>query len=223
MSFFETADKANGGDGIVWAKASAPRGAQVILEMKHPNGARIKVPPIRAGDPVCLSKYAPFHIIKEDSDLLQCIINGLIRPMTSKQAAEHFSRKAEILKSTPELLMRKSDEEARRAMFSKPLEESQVDTKALIDTSQAVMIEDTVNPRVQHLCAQVSPMLKDEQRMPVKEFLAELHDMADFLTVEDLEYVRSQGYYPSARKWATQTQAHVMKSQGLMPEEDELT
>ena len=59
--------------------------------------------------------------------------------------------------------------------------------------------------------------------MPVSELMGELLDMQDFLTMEDLEYVRSQGFFPTVKKWAAQAQQELATSKGLLPEEDELS
>ena len=222
IDFFDSVDKSRGGDGVIWAKATTTRGAQVIMEVKASDGTRFRIPPVKAGDPVCLSKYAPFDALKTSPDLLQCAVNGLIRLMTSQEAQRYFENKANVLKTSPIELMKKSEEEAHRAAMAKPLTESQVDTSQQLSSSFA-SIDDIVNPRLHSICAGVSAMLDASQRTPVNQVMAELLDLEDCLTMEDLEYVRSQGFYPTVKNWAEKKQRDLAQSSGLIPETDELS
>lgn len=222
VEFFERVDRKNGGDGVVWVKATAPRGQQVILEIRTQQGRRLKVPPIRPGDPVCLSKYATFDVIRDAEDVMQCWSNGIIKLMSSKEANDFFAVKAGRLKTTPEALKQKADQDARAALNAKPLKESEVDDSLAINT-EYVNMEDVINPRLIYLCQQVSPMLKEEHRMPVNALQAELLDIEESLTLMDLEYIRANGFYPTIKKWAAARQAAAAQAEGLAPALDALS
>jgi hypothetical protein len=47
-SFWERVDRKNGGDGLVWAKSTAPAGQQVIVHIENANKQRFKVAPIKS-------------------------------------------------------------------------------------------------------------------------------------------------------------------------------
>lgn len=222
VNFFDRVDKSRGGDGIVWAKATAPRGRQVIIELKTAKGDRVKIPAIKSGDPVCLSKYATFDVLRDSSDITQCANNGLIRLMTHTEATAFFAKKAAILQTNPGELMKKSDQLARESMMNKPLAVTAVDSTQRIQDVQ-VSTDDVVNPRLHHLCGQVAPQLKDNDRLPVKEFMSQILDLEETMTLEDLDYLRAHGYYPTAKKWADAKWSEMAKESGLIPESDELS
>lgn len=222
VDFFEAVDKKNKGDGLVWAKATAPQGRQVIAELQTAHGKRVKIPPIRPGDPICLSKFATFDVIRDSPDLIQAANNGLIKLMTHKQANDYFAKKAALLKTTPEQLKANAEAAARQNVFTKRRETSEVDRSQRIEDSY-VAEEDVVNPRLHNLCAQVQPMLKENQKMPVNEFMAEILDLEESLTLPDLEYLDALGYYPSVKKWAKAKKLEVAQAMGLLPETDALS
>lgn len=221
VEFFEKVDKKAGGDGIVWAKATAPRGAQVITELQTAHGKRVKVPPIRPGDPVCLSKYATFDVLRDSPDLLQNANNGLIKLMTHEQANAYFERKAATLKTNPDQLRAKAEASAHASVFQKARDVSTVDRSQKMDDTY-VSEEDVVNPRLHALCAQVQPMLKEGQKLPVNDLMSEILDLEESLTLEDLEYLDANGCYPSVKKWAKAKKLEVAQAMGLVPETDAL-
>lgn len=222
VDFFERVDKKSGGDGMVWAKATAAKGAQVIIELKTAHGGRVKIPPIRPGDPVCLSKYATFELLRDAEDLRQAAVNGLVRLLTHTEASAIFAKKAARLKMSPAALMEQSARETAQQLRMKPLDPNEVDTSQQIPTT-FVSIEDAVNPRLHHLCAQVHPMLKNNQRMPVSELMSEISDLEDVLTLDDWEFLRSSGYYPTVKKFAEQKQAELARASGVNLETDDLS
>lgn len=223
VEFFDKVDKRNGGDGMVWAKATAPRGAQVIVEIRTANNTRVKIPPIKPGDPVCLSKYATFDVLRDAPDLLQCANNGLVRLLSHVEATAFFQRKADLLKTTPDSLIQKADNEARAAVTARPLDATQVDQSARIYAERPVDVEEAINPRLHTLAAQVSPLLKEGERLPVSTVMSELLDLEEALTMEDLEFVRSKMFYPSVKKWAEQKQHELAIASGIIPASDALS
>lgn len=229
-SFFEKVDRVNGGDGIIWAKATAPRGSQVILELKTPLGDRIKVPPLQAGDPICLSKYAFFDALKSSTDITRCATSGLIRLMTTEEADAYFQKKAGILKRSADDLKREADRRSREAVTAKQLDKSKVDKSARMSDLDAsrrstdlVYEDDIVNPRVINLCHQVSPLLKEEQRLSVMELQEQLLALEDSMTLDDAQYVEANGFYPSIKKWGRAKVAELAETLGIAPASDELS
>lgn len=221
--FFDKTDKRNGGDGIVWVKTTAPKGRQAILEFESANGRRIKVPPIKAGDPVCLSKYASFEVIRNSTDLTQSITDGSLKPMSHKDATAYFAKKANLLKTTPGALLKKSEEFARDALSARPLSEDQVDKSQRLSNEVGPSIEDAISPYLQNLLAQVDVRLKDNERLPVQELMGELLNLEDSLTLDEYDLIKAIGYYPTVKKWAREKHLEMAKAAGMLPTEDALS
>lgn len=222
IAFFEKVDRKNGGDGIVWAKATAKQGAQVITELTTSQGKRVKVPAIRPGDPICISKYATFDVIRDSSDFMQCVNSGILKLLTHSEANAYFNKKAGLLKTSPQELINSAEKRARDEVNNRQKQSNSVD-KSMRIQDEVINVEDAVNPRLHHLCAQVQPMLKDDQRMSVKEFMGEVLDLEESLTLDDLTYLQAHGYYPTVKKWAEGRYVEVAKASGLIPDSDDLS
>lgn len=218
--YFDKVGKSGGGDNLLWAKSTAPQGRQVIIHCESASGQRYKIPPIKAGDPVCLSKFAPFGVLIENPDLIQCATSGLIKLMTSKEASGYFDKKAKLLKTDAQALMKKAENEARLAAQAKQTAESDVDENRRIDREVSASEDSLINPRLAHLMAQVSPMLKDHERMPASDLLASLLELEDSMSLDELEYVRARGFWPSVKKWAEKKQAELVDSSGVAENDD---
>jgi hypothetical protein len=67
---------------------------------------------------------------------------------------------------------------------------------------QPVMADQIINPRILHLCQQVSSSIPTNMRMPADQFFRELKPLEASLSVDDLQYVQSHGLYPTVKKWA---------------------
>lgn len=232
VDFFRLVDRENGGDEIVWAKATAPKGNQVIVECETSNGKRVKIPPIRPGEPVCLSKFATFEVLRNSPDLTQTANNGLIKLMTHAEAEAYYVKRAGTLKADPMELMQKSNARAKAEASARPLDVSSVDKSQKIVQGEYVDESDVINPKILHLCEQVDIRLKDsddmtakpnQRRMPVNEFMQEILELEDSLSLDEIEYIRSRGYYPTVKRWATAKQKELFESQGGGPETDALS
>ncbi len=221
--FFEKVDRRNGGDGLIWVKASAPKGGQVVVDVKNRQGHSIKIPALKPGDPICLSRFAPFDLIRESHDLTQCVASGLVKIMSSAEANAYFEKKAKLLKTSPKALIDKVNQDAKDQLNSKPLAASEVDLDSAIGIETAE-IEDVVQGRVLNVCSHISPMLKESERWPVSKALEELLELEDSLTLEDCDYLASQGgVYPSIVKWANEKMREIGQASGVFPESDALS
>ena len=209
--YWDKVDRKNGGDGLVWAKSMAKAGQQVIVHIEGPNKQHYKVPPIRAGDPVCLSQFAPLDVLRDSGDLNQCATGAmskdnqpLIRLMTTPEADVFFEKKAKTLKRTKEQLMQdaaiRQQREASGA--ARPLSRSEVDTSLKLEDA-VVNVEEVINPFIEHLCAQIRPDLEANNRMSASDFMASMLDIEESLTFDEAEYIYTHStVYPSVRSWA---------------------
>lgn len=216
VEFFERIDRKNGGDGIVWCKATAPKGRQVCVEVKTPNGQRLPLPPIKAGEPVCLSQFANFEALKDAPDLSRCAQKGLIRLMDSQEADSFFVKKASILNTTPQALVDKAQQAAMQTAYAEPLADSAIDKSQRL-SNEFVSVEDVVNPRIQHICGEMSTSLADGQARLANDILSELVDMEESLTLEDFDFLYAGSTrYPSVRKWTAAARDALAEREGLL-------
>lgn len=65
-----------------------------------------------------------------------------------------------------------------------------------------IEIREMVNPRVLHLCQQVSMELAPEERMGARELLDELEALEPQLSIEDANHIQSFGTYKPIKRWA---------------------
>jgi hypothetical protein len=209
--YWDKVDRKNGGDGLVWAKSMAKAGQQVIVHIEGPNKQHYKVPPIRAGDPVCLSQFAPLEVLRDSGDLNQCATGAmskdnlpLIKLMTTPEANVFFEKKAKTLKRTKDQLMQdaaiRQQREASGA--ARPLSRNEVDTSLKLEDA-VVSIDEVINPFIEHLCAQIRPDLEPNNRMSASDFMASMLDIEESLTFDEAEYIYTHSaVYPSVRSWA---------------------
>lgn len=215
-SFWDRTDRRNGGDGLVWAKSTAPAGQQVIVHIENANKQRFKVPPIKAGNPVCLTSFAPFDVLRDSADLNQCATGGgsasgqpLVRLMTTKEADEFFDKKAKTLKRTKDDLKREAARVQMQEAQARKLAPSEVDTNLRIQDA-VVSIQDVINPYIEDLCAQIRPDLDANMRMSASDFMSAMLDLEDSLSFDEVEYIYTHsGIYPSVRSWAAKKKDEI--------------
>lgn len=226
VDFFERVDRKNGGDGLVWCKATAPGGMQVIIEIKDRNNSKKPVwgGAIVPGDPMCLSQKCPdLELIKQSSTIAQSAAAGIVKLMTTADVTAWYTKKAKTMKTSPQELMKKAQAEQALRDQKKALPEDQVRLAQHVpgDLSDTVMVDDIINPRLHHLAAQVSPQLPDAKKMSAKELMGEVLNMEDILSFDDLMYVQSHFYYPTIRNWATKKIGAL--NADAAPDSDELS
>lgn len=208
-AFFDAVEKTDKG---VWAKSIAKKGRQVVIEVALDNNKRFKIPPIVPGDPVCLSKYAPFHALKNCQDLLQ-LAGTSIKLMTTAEARKYFDTKANLLKRTP-AEVRAEAEAKERAFMRREKALSKADAEShLADLEPEVSEDDLISPQVLELVAEIGgPVVvevgpgrrkvDDSKRLPAAQVLSRLFEIQESLTQDDLLYIETRGYWPSVKKWA---------------------
>lgn len=226
-SFFDKVEK---GDKGVWAKSIAPRGRQVCIEVQLDNKKRFRIPPILPGDPVCLSKYAPFHALRECQDLLQ-LAGTQIKLMTTAEAKQYFEKKAALLKKTPTELRGLAEQQEKSFLARKKLDPSAVEDHMAEESSLAD--DEVISPPVMEIVAEIGGpaviqlgerrRVDDSHRLPASQALARLYEIQESLTFEDLAYVETRGYWPSVKKWARDQIASYETRHGINATSDDLS
>lgn len=208
MEFFDRVDKKNGGDGVVWAKCTAKKATQAIVEIQNSMGRPIFMPPIKVGTPLCLTRYVPsFELLRNAEQIQQNVANGNIKLMTSADAWTFFNRKAERMQSTADQLMRQADAEAGNFMAKKGVPSNELDQNQSlarpIQTPEGY--EDPallMHPKIDDICNQVAPWLKPGECLSANAMFDVIYDLEDMLTIHDLTRLESGGRYPTVKRWA---------------------
>lgn len=92
--------------------------------------------------------------------------------------------------------------------------------KKIVRPSEQVSEVEEINPKVLHLCNQVSPAVPDQQKMSAAQLLQEI-DLVSGLGLMDWEYIQSHGYYKTVKNFARRKVAE-MASQNDGVEEAEV-
>lgn len=220
FAFFDNIEKSAGGDGLIWARSSAPEGREVIVHLELQNGRVIFLPPITAGVPVHLTEWATLANFRDNSNLGMAAAKGLVKLMTTGEAKIYIENRAEILKESPEEMLEKAAQQSRDTVSGKKIAQAASEP---LRAESVDSLEDILLPKVLYLADQVAVTLKDHEKMPVKEFLTQLMNMQDYLDITNLEYLKSRCFYPSARKFIEKLITIKATEQGLFPQTDELS
>lgn len=183
-------------------------------------------------DPVCLTTYLPFNVIKNSMDFRKMLIRrpAALVLLTEEEYRAYYTKRAQSIgvftkdekgKKVPD-----ADEAIRRAEddrqgvlrrdtlpdATEPQPIRDIKSEAEHDdgddfapgqlAGKELVIEDLVNPRILNLCNQVNPGLTDQQKMPASAMLSELQKMTDGLKVADWEHVTHHGHYKSVKNFA---------------------
>jgi hypothetical protein len=194
----------------VWARCLVP--GQVVISFRDSTGRSRGVTIPYGKDPVNLSATATFNDIKDSGSVRSLFSAGALMLMTVEEVETYFEEKAKRrgLASADEA--RAQAAERYNKIYSRqkighdlsrpPASASVFDTEDGEKYDGVIRVEDTITPRVMHLCRQVASDLPDNNRMPASELLDELEAVEGTLTLDDLEYIRANGTYHSVKKWA---------------------
>lgn len=192
-------------------------------------------------DPVNLSQYIPFDAIKASMDFRKLLSRRppVLNLLTEQEYMAYYTRKAQSMKlvnanKKPDVEAAIDLAESKRAKASdktlkltnetpKPLHEvvesgsgpggaTMFGERSRVASTEVVTEEEVIKPRVLHLCNQVKAELPEEEKMSAKDLLSELQELSG-LTIDDLEYVRSHGYYKTVKKWAKEELAKLAASE----------
>jgi hypothetical protein len=81
-----------------------------------------------------------------------------------------------------------------------------------------MLMEEVVNPKVLHLCQQVSPQIPAQQRMPAEQLFAALQAMQATLKLEDYQHIEASGTYRSVKNWARRKVSEMASGDEGLPD-----
>lgn len=209
------------GDGMVWAKSVSSRGGQTIIEVRDTNGDIVPVPPVKSGDPVCLSEFAEIELLEKCRDIKSCAVAGLLQLMTEDEANAWFAKKGARLRKSPDELKRKARNQSQLEK-DRPSPVEADESKKVLDREPVKNLEDTINRRLVYICGRLSPMLTENQRISASDAMNDLMEIEDGLEYIEWAYLAQQGYYPSIIKYAKEMMDSFARETGMLPTTDEL-
>lgn len=201
--YFDNVDRKNGGDGLVWVKCIEPTGMQVALDLKDENGVSRPTKAIEQGAPRCLSSEGiSIDGLRRSADIGRAVFVGNIKLMTTAEVDEWYQKiEAETGLDTSELDAQV--QQSAKSFQNRQANSSQPDMSMMIQSAEdSLLAEENISSRVRYLMGEVDIRLKDSDRRPAKEITAELVNLQDVLSIDELEYIYSRGYWPSVRSWA---------------------
>jgi hypothetical protein len=173
----------------------------------------------RGRDPFNLTQSIPFQAIRASADFRKMLNRrpAAIALLTEEEYHEYFKKKAlnaghgDVEKAIDEAEMRRTGVQNKTAIIPgptpSPIHEVVQDGKhfgeqKVVRTGELVGEDETINPRVLHLCQQVSTQIPEAERMKAGVLLEELQSLEGELKMDDYEYIRAHGQYRSIKNWA---------------------
>jgi len=77
------------------------------------------------------------------------------------------------------------------------------------EDADVISSDEIINPRVLHLCNQVSAEVQESEKMRAGDMLEELEKVEPQLKLDDFEYLRSHSYWKTVKKWAQRKASEV--------------
>jgi hypothetical protein len=177
-------------------------------------------------DPLDLSRAIPFQAIKNSMDLRKMLNRRppVLQLMSEEEFLGHYELAAKRLSlrtpaGKPDVdAAINAAEELRARLANKTMvlddapepepihdviEDDPLSGKRTVRSRSEMSEEELINPKILHLCHQVSPQITDKEKIPAQQLLDELKNLGD-LKVDDYEYIRSHGWYKSVKNWAKQ-------------------
>ena len=163
-------------------------------------------------DPINLSQRIPFNAIKNSMDLrkmltrrppaLRLLIDSEFKGYYENYAAENKLLDDAGKPDVEAAIVAAADHHALLQSKTLVLEDKVPEpiTKNAAQ-SEFVTEQEVINPKILHLCHQVSLQLPEQQRMPAAKLMEELRYIIG-LKIEDYDYIVSHGTYTSVKKWA---------------------
>jgi hypothetical protein len=209
--------------------------AQVTVAFDGTNGHAENYLFPNSRDPINLSDYIPFNIIKGSLDLRKMLGRKpqALTILSEEEYKAYYTKKAisnELFtkdtkgKKVPDInaAIKLADEKRQGVQAKLPLADAKApkpirhvdedgeEENDDIDHKQAFM-DDIVNPKILHLCNQVNTGLADKEKMSASELLSELADIESRLKITDYEYVINHGYYKSVKNYAKKKMGELSK------------
>lgn len=182
-------------------------------------------------DPVNLTTYFPFAVVKNSMDLRKMLQRkpAALKMLSEEEYKAYYADRAKRSnlttvdakgKKIPDVdaAIQRAEEERQGVLQRMPITDERPkpikDLKSEDDSpdddddspvpvrGRNLQPEDLINPRILHLCNQVKGELTDQEKMPANQLLEELHKLEPKLVATDWEYVANHGHYKSVRNFA---------------------
>lgn len=178
--------------------------AQVSLEFEISPGNAVGFLFPQTRNPINLTQHIPFQAIAGSVNFRRMLNRRppVLQLLTEDEFNTYYQRRAVDwqLPSMEDAMdraeMQRLGLQNRTAVVARPEEQPNLAKQEVVTT------DEVIHPRVLHLCNQVGPEVKDSDKLPAPDMIDELEKVEADLKTDDLEYLRSKGYWKGVRKWA---------------------
>jgi hypothetical protein len=191
-------------------------------------------------DPVNLTQYFPFAVVKNSMDLRKMLQRkpAALKILSEEEYRGYYGARAKSLglittddsgkKKVPDVdaAIQRAEEDRQGVLRRDPITDERPrpikdlkseddpiddDEGPVPERGRSLLTEDLVNPRILHLCNQVKNELTDQEKMPANQLLEELQRLDAKLKVSDWEHIANHGHYKSVKNFARKRIAALAK------------
>jgi hypothetical protein len=204
---------------------------QVSIEFEPTPGNKVGFLFPIGRDPINLTQHIPFEAVRSSVDFRKMLNRRppALALLTEEEYMEYFHSKANRDNKPVESVIDQASEKLQKLHNKqefiatekpRPLHKVVEDDphfggkKRVVSTDDRVAVDEIIHPRVLHLCQQVHHDIPDEQKMRASAMLDELTTLSEQLKIDDLEYIRSHGYYKVVKNFARDNIAKMVGDEG---------
>lgn len=192
--------------------------AQVSLEFEIAPGIIQSHLFTHTRNPVNLTQHIPFHSIRNSVNFRKMLNRRppVLQLLTEEEFTAYYNRKANEWKVSPEEAIDRAEEQRQGVAQHRKMETNETPTpihevvedgkrigeKKIVRSAEIISSDEIINPRVLHLCNQVSSLIAEKDKMRAADMLEELERVEEQLKLDDYEYLRAHGYWKTIKAWA---------------------
>lgn len=197
----------------VWVRTVGDRQVSIVVPDAHGEKTSFVVP--NTGDPYNITQRFPLEDIQRSPDIRHFVATKQwLELMTTPQVEAFYAKRAKKRGITVEQAIDAAEVRREKIYSLQPMDlgatNKPIDDLAGEGEDTVVRIDQVVNPRVIHLCHQVSMEIPENQRWPASKLLDELEIIENVLTAEDFQYIIGSGRYKSIIRWADTRMKQVL-------------
>lgn len=204
--------------------------AQVSLEFELSPGHIVGHLFTHTRNPVNLTQHIPFEAIQQSVNFRKMLNRrpAVLQVLTEEEYQAYYARKATEWRLPDASAAIDRAEEQRQGIAQrridpsgeapKPIHEVVEDGKhlgerKLVRSADVVSSDEVIHPRVLDLCNQVGVNVDEDKKMAADKMLDALEAIEGDLKIDDLEYLRSHGFWKSIKKWAQTRVADMLAAE----------
>jgi hypothetical protein len=137
--------------------------------------------------------------------------------MSEEEYRGFYTKKSEALNKTPETIIAETAKKHSdlQNKVQTPMEDRP--EPAITSSSEPETLDEVLTPRVMQIVANLNQPVEEGKEIVLTDVVEELESLK--LTLDDLEYVRSQGKFKTIKRWAGDKVLQIEDSSTLSAEE----